>query len=306
MTGQIKTGTTTWADRSLLASGWYPDHATTAATRLRYYATRFSVVENDSSYWALPERQRVEFWAGVTPPGFTMNMKAHALMTGHYTDPARLPGDIRAALARDKPRVYPRDVGLEHMREIQERFHRAIEPLHERGKLGVVLFQFPVWFPFSRTNRDQLALIRHQMAPYRVAVEFRNATWMSPHNRRKTLETLVAEDIVYTCVDEPQGFASSVPPFVAATSQLALVRMHGHNAARWEHGARTASERFRYRYSSEELRGWVPRILTLADQAPEVHVLFNNCYADYAVQNASELARLVERTRTAAATRPAA
>src|SRR5579883_376741 len=96
--GVIKTGSTSWAERSLLQSGWYPARARTARDRLRYYASRFRVVENDAPYWALPDRELVETWARNAPAGFTMNMKAHALMTGHYTDPRRLPADIRASL----------------------------------------------------------------------------------------------------------------------------------------------------------------------------------------------------------------
>jgi uncharacterized protein YecE (DUF72 family) len=37
----------------------------------------------------------------------------------------------------------------------------------------------------------------------------------------------------------------------------------------------------------------VPRIEEVAASAKEVHVLMNNCYRDYAVDNASEIARLL-------------
>jgi uncharacterized protein YecE (DUF72 family) len=53
----------------------------------------------------------------------------------------------------------------------------------------------------------------------------------------------------------PQGYPSSIPPVLAATSDLAAVRMHGHSD-KWT--AKTLAERFRYRYSDEELSGWAP------------------------------------------------
>ena len=59
-------------------------------------------------------------------------------------------------------------------------------------------------------------------------------------------------------VDEPQGFKSSVPLIVAVTSDLALVRFHGRNAATWEAKGITPAERFRYLYSREELSGVGP------------------------------------------------
>jgi len=298
MTARIKTGTTAWAERSLVASGWYPPHVRSAEAKLRYYASRFPLVENDGGYWAIPDRARVQTWVERTPPGFTMNMKAHALLTGHYTDPRHLPKDLRDALPPAllaKPHVYARELDPGLMRAIERRFRDALAPLHEAGKLGVVLFQFPVWFPISYDNKEELVRLRDAFSPYRIAVEFRNRTWISERNAIETLELLGAEGIVYTCVDEPQGFPSSVPPVAAATSDLALVRMHGRNAARWQRGAPTAAARFEYLYTTDELREWVPRIHALAEHTREVHVVMNNCHSDYAVRNARELAELLER-----------
>lgn len=300
MTALIKTGTAAWADRLLVASGWYPPNVRSAEAKLKYYASQFPLVENDAGYWAVFTPQQVQLWARRTPESFTMNMKAHALLTGHYTDPKRLPKDIRNELPKElleKEHVYPRDLGAELMLEIRTRFHEALAPLHQAGKLGAVCFQFPVWFPISDVNKEKLVYIHRAFKPYRIAVEFRNATWMSEENRDETLEFLANADIVYTCVDEPQGFPSSVPPIVAATSDLAYVRMHGQNAMRWESGARSAAERFEYLYSREELNTWVPKIMKLAKETREVHVIMNNCYIDYAVRNAKDMAELLAQAQ---------
>ena len=64
--------------------------------------------------------------------------------------------------------------------------------------------------------------------------------------------------LTYVVVDEPQGFKTSVPPVVAATSpDLAMIRFHGHNAENWEKPGITAAERFRYLYTEDELSEWV-------------------------------------------------
>ena len=57
-------------------------------------------------------------------------------------------------------------------------------------------------------------------------------------------------------VDGPQGFKSSVPPVVAATSpDLAVVRFHGRRTATWESmGGRATVERFRYLYDARRAR----------------------------------------------------
>ncbi len=56
----------------------------------------------------------------------------------------------------------------------------------------------------------------------------------------------------------------------------------------------SASERFRYDYSEQELKEWVPKIQGVSEQARETHVLMNNCYRDFAVNNARQLADLLE------------
>jgi uncharacterized protein YecE (DUF72 family) len=51
VTGRILVGTASWTDRSLLDTGWYPKGTNTAEERLAYYASRFPLVEVDSTYY---------------------------------------------------------------------------------------------------------------------------------------------------------------------------------------------------------------------------------------------------------------
>jgi uncharacterized protein YecE (DUF72 family) len=93
----------------------------------------------------------------------------------------------------------------------------------------------------------------------------------------------------------PQGFDSSLPPIAASTTKdLAMVRFHGRDPAQWKKKDVSAAERFRYDYTKEELAEWAPRIRDLADTARETHVLMNNCYQDYAVRSARQLASLLD------------
>jgi uncharacterized protein YecE (DUF72 family) len=226
-----------------------------------------------------------------------MNFKAFATLTTHHTDPKRLPKDIREAMpkeAREKKRVYPKDFPAETRDELFARFWVALEPLRRSGKLGAVLLQYPDWFVISRENKAVIVRARELLPDDRLAVEFRNATWMSERNREETLELLRKNGLTYVSVDEPQGFPSSIPPVAAATSaDLAIVRFHGRNAENWKKPGLTAAERFDYSYSRKELEEWLPRINELAEQAKEVHLLMNNCYGDKAVNNAAELAELL-------------
>jgi uncharacterized protein YecE (DUF72 family) len=290
--GEILVGTASWTDRSLIASGWYPAEAKTPEQRLRFYARQFSLVEVDATYYALPAEQTARAWAERTPAGFTFNIKAFSLFTQHPTPVRSLPADLREA-APEKDRVYLKDVDPALADQAWQRFLAALEPLRDAGKLGAILLQFPPWFPIGRANKDYILACAQRAAPRRVCVEFRNRTWMTERNQRETLEFLAEHKLPYVCVDMPQGYPSSIPPVLAATSDLAVVRMHGHSD-KWT--SKDISEKFGYRYSEDELDGWAPRIRGLAADAEVTHVLFNNCYRDYATVNAQQLtARLAAR-----------
>lgn len=226
-----------------------------------------------------------------------MSFKAYAPITTHPTDPKRLPKDIREALpeeTRTKRRVYPKDLPKETLEEIHARFWTALEPLRKVGKLGSILLQYPDWFTITRENKEAILRARELLPDDTLAVEFRNALWMVDRNREESLSFLSDNGLAYVCVDEPQGFPSSVPPVAAVTSEaLAVVRFHGRNAENWKKPGLTAAERFDYRYSKQELLEWVPKIREVAKQAREVHLLMNNCYGDKAVNNAAELAQLL-------------
>jgi uncharacterized protein YecE (DUF72 family) len=96
--------------------------------------------------------------------------------------------------------------------------------------------------------------------------------------------------VPYVCVDMPQGHTSSIPPVVAATADLAVIRFHGHSD-KWT--SKDIYDRFGYHYSPEELKSWAPKVAGLADQAQETHVLMNNCYSNYAQTNAQDLMDLL-------------
>jgi uncharacterized protein YecE (DUF72 family) len=157
-----------------------------------------------------------------------------------------------------------------------------------------VLFQFPQWFVISRRSKDYLVECAERLPDYRVAVEFRHKTWLEERNVEETLSFLEERNLPLVCVDMPQGFDSSMPAIAAATADdLSMVRFHGRSKEAWESKSETASDRFRYEYTTDELNEWVPKIETLSRETRQTHVLMNNCYRDYAVDNARDLGDLL-------------
>jgi uncharacterized protein YecE (DUF72 family) len=299
MGGRILVGSCSWADKTLIDSGWYPPAAAKSPEeRLRHYAERFPIVEVDSTYYAIPHARNAELWVERTPDEFTFDVKAFALFTSHGAAVQAFPKDLKEALPdalRQKRNVYMKDLPAETGDEMWRRFNETLLPLDSAGKLGTILFQYPPWFGPRADNREAILEAKERLGQYRMAVEFRNAAWMAePQDQERTLRFLTDNRIPYVCVDEPQGFKSSVPPVTAVTHpSVALLRMHGRNNETWMARSKTAAERFDYLYSEDELQEWVPRIQGLAEDAAEVHVLMNNCHDDYSVRNARQIAEML-------------
>jgi uncharacterized protein YecE (DUF72 family) len=295
----VRVGTASWTDPTMTAPGvFYPRGAASAEDRLAFYAGTFPIVEIDSTYYSLPIAKTAEAWVQRTPPDFVFDAKAHALMTGQPTEPRRLPRDVRSALPADlasKPRIYGRDLPAELTDAIWQMFLDGLEPLRASGQLGSVLLQYPRWFFPTSEGRDKILEARQRLGTIRSGVEFRSQTWFNDKNRERTLRFLTDNGIPFVMVDGPQGLRSSIPPILAVTSpELALVRFHGRRVETWEAPSIPVVERFRYLYSEQELREWLPRIREAAEEAREIHILMNNCYANYGSTNARELAAMLE------------
>jgi uncharacterized protein YecE (DUF72 family) len=297
MAGRILVGSCSWTDPSLIACGrFYPPGVTSAEARLRYYAEQFDIVEVDATYYAPPSVRNSELWAARTPDDFVFNVKAFAWLTHHAASPERLPDWLRNRLpdeVRGKRNVYARDIGAPEQELVWQLHREALEPLAAAGKLGAVLFQFPPWFVRSREHRDYLRALPERLPGWPLAVEFRGGGWMDEDAAADTLSLLEAAGLAYVGVDEPQGFPNSTPPLAAVTAPLAMVRLHGRNTETWEVRTGAASDRFKYLYAEKELHEWVPRVRGLATRARTVHVLFNNNYEDWGMQNARRMAHLL-------------
>ncbi len=136
--------------------GWrgtfYPE-ALPPGEWLRFYAAQLPAVEINNTFYRMPKADLLHSWAEqvATRPGFAFALKA----------PRRL-----THVARLGPEAAQ---GIEHL-------CRTAEALGEH--LGPLLFQLP---PTLRGDLDRLrALLASVPAGFRVAVEFRHASWDAP------------------------------------------------------------------------------------------------------------------------------
>jgi uncharacterized protein YecE (DUF72 family) len=302
--GRIRVGTCSWTDPTLISSGrFYPPPARSSEARLQYYSTQFDIVEVDSTYYSMPGESTSYLWAQRTGEDFIFDIKVFRLFTQHPTPLNSLPKDMRQNLppaSHEKANLYYRDLPSQLTDELWRRFAASLLPLDTVGRLGVVLFQFPPWFYPGSQQLDYILFCKEKLAQYRLAIEFRNSAWLSEKNMSRSLEFLRSNDLPFVCVDEPQGFKSSVPAIAEATANLGLVRFHGRNTGMWERKGIKPVDRFNYLYSEEELTPWARKIRALAEKTQEMHVLFNNCNEDKAMVNARQMSFILRSQRTAA------
>ena len=296
MPARIQVGSCSWTDPTLIACGrFYPPGITSAEARLRYYAEQFDIVEVDSTYYAPPSPRNSELWAARTPAGFVFNIKAFGLLTHHPTVVGRLPDWLRNALPRGRDQA--------------ERLRQGLP----RGGRGAGLGAAPrgaraarrgrtSWAPSCSSSRPGSCAPTTTAGTSRAAGPAARLAARGRVPRRRLDGRGVrrwhapAARGGRACLRGRRRAAGVPEQHAAAGRGHGAARggaLHGRNAGTWESRTGAASDRFKYLYADGELEEWVPRVRELAAQTRSVHVLFNNNYEDWGMQNARRMAHLL-------------
>ncbi len=271
--GDILVGTSSWADPGFVKE-WYPQ-GMEASERLPWYAERFRAVELNSSFYAVPDRNTVHRWAEVTPDGFTFDVKVHRALSRHSAPLDSLPPDLRdEAEVNERGRVI---LTPDLETTLAKRLVEEVSPLDEAGKLGAFLVQLTPAFSPGRHDLGELDGLVEALKPHPVAIELRNRNWVEGERLQDTLEWFSERGAAFVGVDAPPGDTFQImPPTDAVTrDDLAYMRAHGRNTDGYL-GGKSVAERFGWRYTDDELEEIGDRARGLAEQAGQVHVMFNN------------------------------
>ncbi len=290
MAGRILVGTSSWADPGFVAR-WYPQ-GMAARDRLPWYSQRFEAVELNSSFYAVPDRSTVHRWVEVTPERFVFDVKVHRLLSRHSAALDSLPPDMRdgaETTPRGRVRLTPELEGALARRLVEE-----CAPLAEAGRLGSFLVQLTPAFSPRKHELDELSGLLAALSPHRVAVELRHRGWVEDERAESTFAWLSEHGAAFVGVDAPPGDHLSIMPPVDAVTRddLAYVRLHGRNTDGYVRG-KSVAERFGWIYSDDELEEVARRVRSLAEQAGEVHVMFNNNRDDDAPSAARRFRELI-------------
>jgi uncharacterized protein YecE (DUF72 family) len=218
--GTVRLGTSGW-DYPEWTGRVYPPHG--LRDKLRYYASRFPIVEVNSTFYRLPPVAVAESWVRRTPSGFKFAAKF--------------------------PQAITHDRRLVGTAEELKRFLSVLQPLRASGKLAAALLQLPPSLKFEPATVR--AFYESLPADLPVAVEFREPSWLDG----ASFDLLREFHLAYTVVDEPM-----LPVRLETTAPFAYVRWHGHGREVWYDYTYSADELAAWVPRVRELSERVPEV----------------------------------------------
>lgn len=267
----IRIGTASFSDPAWKNGVIYPK-GLQPKELLGYYETElgFNCVEIDASFYTIMGARAMDGMQAKVSEGFEFVFKAYKGITHDLFSPYK-----------DTPKPTPAQV-----KEDLRRFILSLEPVAAAGKLGCILFQFPVFFYPSDEAYAHLKMCKDYAGEIPAVIEFRNKGWA----KEDTYKFLKKEGLGFCAVDEPQ--VPRLMPFVnVVTAPVSYFRLHGRNK---EWFKLSKDDRVNYNYSEAELKSFVPEIKKMAKGSDKVYMIYNNNYSGYAVRNAQRMMEILK------------
>jgi len=241
----------------------YPAGAKQGFDRLAWVARFVDVIEINSSFYRPVAPRTAAGWVRRVAgrPGFRFTAKSHRTWT-HATEEVA-------------PSIAPTLAGL--------------DPLREAGLLGALLVQFPQSFHWNPENRSRLGRLLDAAASWPVVVELRHISW----DDDRAAAWVRGRGVGWCVVDQPRIAGSTAPPRPRVTSEIAYLRLHGRNVARWFDESAGRDARYDYLYSMEELRPLAHAVRGIAASAHASYAIANNHFRGQALANALQLKHLL-------------
>jgi uncharacterized protein YecE (DUF72 family) len=253
----IRVGPAGWSYKDW-AGQVYPQPQPRGFDPLTYLAQYFDAIEINRSFYRIPDAKTTQRWGErvADHPAFRFTAKLWQGFTHEGT-----------ANAQD-----------------EAAFRQAMAPLHDAGRLGAVLLQFPYRFHHTPDNREHLRQLVAAFQAYPLVLEVRHRSW----DRPQVYEFLRELGIGFCNIDQPQ-VSYSIGLTRVVTSPIGDLRLHGRNVANWFAEGADAAARYDYRYPTEELQAMVDVVEVLSREARETYLITNNHFRGQAALNALEL-----------------
>jgi uncharacterized protein YecE (DUF72 family) len=259
----IRVGPAGWSYRDWTGQV-YPTPKPRGFDALSYLAQYFDAIEINSTFYRIPEAKTTRQW--VDRVRDHADFRFTAKLWQGFTHEGTASAQDEAA------------------------FRRAMDPLHEAGRLGAVLLQFPYRSHHTPENRASVQRLAEAFRDYPLVLEVRHRSW----DRAEVYDWLRAVDIGFCNIDQPQ-VSYSIGLTRVVTGPTGYLRLHGRNAAAWFAEDSDAAARYDYRYAGEELTALVAVAEAISARARETYLITNNHFRGQAALNALELRARLRR-----------
>jgi uncharacterized protein YecE (DUF72 family) len=258
----FKMGCAIWAYKGWLGD-LYP--AKSAPSRfLALYGERFTTVEVNSTFYAIPTPATVAKWAEQTPVGFEFCPKMHRSITHD----GLLKPNIAAAL----------------------QFVELMQGL--KDKLGPIFIQLPPSYGPSAFADLTAFLEALSSSGAELALEVRHPQWFVPQpaaGLEKLLTRLGIGTVcldtrpIYDCDDDPQVTSQRRKPKLPVqprlTAEFGFVRFISHPQQGW---------------NSAFIQSWLPHLQTWLQQGKRLYLFIHCPVEEHSPQNARQFQRALE------------
>jgi len=184
--------------------------------------------------------------------------------------------------------TYDRDLDAGAVRNWKQGFM----PLLRANRLATVMMQFPWSFRFTAENREHVIRLRRAFHEFPLSVEFRHESWLA----EEAISTLIHYHLSLANIDQPAYFRA-LPPAAVLTAGTAVVVMHGRSSPELFRSFDREAPPAPYRYTTEDLEGWLARLRRLASNATRTVTVFRNLGPANAFVNVLQTAEMMGVSR---------
>lgn len=259
-------GCAVWAYKDWVGE-LYPQ-GTRAADFLHIYSRRFTSVEGNTTFYAVPKQDTVARWANQTPPGFEFCLKLPRDITHNNL----LTPKISDAL----------------------NFVERVKILADENRLGPIFAQLPPSYPPTAIDDLKTFIEAWQQTEIELAIEVRNQNWfVEPHATQLTTllekfgvaRVLLDTRPIYNCADNPQLHSErkkpKLPVHFSVTADFSLIRFISHP---------NLSENQSY------MEEWAVYIKKWLEQGKRIYLFIHCPQEEYSPRNARHFHEILEKT----------
>lgn len=250
----------------------YPARTAEKFDHLAYLARFLDCIEVNASFYRIPRETAAISW--VNRVAFKKDFLFTIKLWRGFTHDLDLPPEEISAATRE--------------------FVNFLEPLHESGRLGGLLVQYPYSFHHTQESWARLEETLDRFSKFPLVVEVRHDSWIQD----RFFEALRHRGVGYCNIDQP-AVSRNIPTTSHATSNVGYLRLHGRNRQQWFNEDAGRDERYDYLYSEEELVSLMALIQGMQG-ADEIFIIANNHYRGQALANTLELKSMLGEGTTLA------